>query len=268
MSKDKDLMKDLDALLADIQGKPAPKQEVRIRRPAPKPVESTEVTGVETKESEGGFTPPDPSLLDPNSRNHFRNKGRESLFDLEPNKLYFVEGLMSGVYETNRETNIRIAVKDVIVKPYRVDMRYDEIPVVAFATHINSIRKRQGLEYLDLSENKRNTFIGKLESYVTAKCPEVERRSFKLLRDSRVDLQLRNIEQRVRKLNSEWDSLPPEDKKVRANKTLSLARSLFSKSIEYVYVPYFTEKELQERCELAKRECAKHLKALSIRNNT
>ena len=266
----KDFEQDLDDLLGSITGKPKVKptpkpnfqkdyfEKKRQESPAPEETDDTF-----TKETEGGFRAPDPSLLDPESRNHWRNKGRESLFDLEVGGYYFVEGSISGVYDTNKPTNIRLAVEEVIIRPYRVDARYEDIPVVAIAGHINTIRKRQNLEFLDLSLGKRHIFIGKLESYTSVKDPTIERRSLKLMRDTDVGSQVREIEKRVRCVLTNWESVKPGELVTRLNKTISMANRLWNVSQEYYFVPHYSQTELEERSKEAIKVCRKLIKQVA-----
>ena len=187
-------------------------------------------------------------------RNHPSNEGRESLFDLQVDEHYFVEGTASGEYSTFKATNTRFALKEVIVKEYRTDLPYDQIPVVGFASHINTIRKRENLEYADLRDGVRSYWIGILESYESTSNPGVERRSFKLRRDVDVLMELRNIERRLVSINGTLDSLKPKEVITRLTKTQKMLERVENIKNNFQFIPWLSPDELERRLNQCKEE--------------
>ena len=117
---------------------------------------------------------------------HESNKGRESLFLLEEDKMYLCEGDYAASYPCNNPNTIRITLTNVLIKDYRTDITYEEIPVVGFATHVNFVRKKDNLQYLKLEEGKRFYFVCKKESYTSKHNPEVDRVALKCFVDVNV----------------------------------------------------------------------------------
>ena len=187
-------------------------------------------------------------------RNHPSNEGRESLFDLEVGKTYFVEGSGSGEYSTFKATNTRFALKEVLVKEYRDDISYDDIPIIAFASHINTIRRQQGLEYANLKDGARSHWIGILEEYESTSNPGIKRRSFKLKRDANILLELRNIERRLVSLNGCLDSLKPKEVITRLTKTQKMLERVENIRTTFQFVPWLSPKELQQRIQACLEE--------------
>ncbi len=186
-------------------------------------------------------------------RNLPLNEGRESLFDLELDALYLVEGSMSGEFTppSNKEHVSRYAIEKVLIKEYRTDRDYKDIPVVAFAQHLNFIRKQENLQYINTKDGARNTFIGRLYEYETK---GVKRRSFKMFRDSNLLKDIRLIEKRIRTLNSVLPSLPPEEVEVRCGVTRKMVGRLSDCLDNYIYVPWVSEEELLLRLKSAEGE--------------
>lgn len=183
-----------------------------------------------------------------------KDEGRESLWELDPEKIYIVEGINSGLYSTIKDTNQRFALANVVIKEYDTSIRYEELPAVAFADHINAIRKKDGLEYVNLTEGKESIWIGKPEDYESVREPGVVRRSMKLFRDVDVRDELRVVEKRIRAINSLYESIKPEEVIVRLNKTTKLIDRLIEVSREFMFVPWITKTELEDRINRCQRE--------------
>ena len=188
----------------------------------------------------------DPSI---DSRNHELNKGRELLFDLEVGKRYLIEATLVAKYDTHKDSNIRLTFEEVIVKPYTTDQRYEEIPMVAMATHLNTVRKKQGLEHVRLEEGQRHVWVGQLEVYSSSRYPGVERRSFKVMRDVGAHSEIKAIEKRIRNVWSLWESLKIEEIKLRQQKTRKMLSRMTNISTEFFFVPHITKAELDQRIE-------------------
>ena len=192
-----------------------------------------------------------------------RDKGRESLWQLDENKIYIVEGINSGLYSTINEDLQRFALANVVIREYDKSRRLEELPAVAFADHINAIRKSQGLEYANLTEGKHSIWIGRTEDYQSAREPGVMRRSMKLFRDVDVRYELRVVEKRIRAINSLYESIKPEEVIVRLNKTRKLIDRLVKVSKEFMWVPHINQQELDERISA----CQQKLSVIQGRSN-
>ena len=188
-------------------------------------------------------------MTNPTSINYYKNRGRETLWELKDDELYIVEGINSGTYECYREDLIRFALKDVVIRPYRTDIAFDNIPAVAFAQHINAIRKRDGLENVRMDEGVQTFWLGKKQTYNSINSPGVERVSMKLFRDIDVRRELREIERRIRTLASAWESVSLEEKNARIARTLKLVSRLREIVVSYQFIPWFSVPELKDRLE-------------------
>ena len=188
-------------------------------------------------------------MTDSASINHYKNRGRESLWELEDDALYIVEGINSGTYDCYRDDLIRCALKDVIIRPYRTDIAYDNIPCVAHAPHINAIRKREGLEHTKMKEGVTTYWLGKKQTYESINSPGIERVSMKLFRDIDVRRELREIERRIRTLATAWESVSIEERTTRLRKTLILISRLKEIVLTYQFIPWFSITELKDRLE-------------------
>ena len=138
------------------------------------------------------------------------NEGREELWDLDEDKLYLVEGTLAEQYESIKkgmEHTTRITLTEVIIKPYDLTEKYDDLPVIAAANHINTIRKKEGLAYLGKKKDKRVVFIGSPQDYTTLGANAgILRRTLKLYVDAAPADELRNSAKRLRNLLlRQWD---------------------------------------------------------------
>ena len=186
-------------------------------------------------------------------RNHPLNEGRESLFDLEDGELYLLEGTHSGVWTPpgDKEGVSRYSIENVLIKPYRTDLEYEHIPVVAYAGHLNFIRKDENLQYIDTKDGSRNTFIGRLYTYETK---GVKRKSFKVFRDANLLADVKLIEKRIRSLNNAIFTIPLEESLVRVGVTMKKIERLRDALTHYIYVPWTTQDDLAKRVDAAKEE--------------
>ena len=194
------------------------------------------------------------------SKGHWRNKGRESLWELNPNDLYIINAEFVEEKPCKNPNNTRLVFQNVIVYNYTTDTRLEELPAIAHAEHLSSIRKKEGLEHARLEPGKRGLFIGKLEEYQSYKAEGVERRSFKIFRDVNIAKELRVIEKRLSNIRSQWVFISPKERLDRTNKTLSLFDRLEKIHADYIYIPYLTSDELGQRIEQAKKDTLSLLK--------
>lgn len=172
------------------------------------------------------------------------NEGRESLFELDKEKTYLIEGNASGIYSTMKDDVSRYALSDVLIRTYDTTIQYAELPVVAFAQHINCIRKKDGMDYLDWTNGKRQYLVGKVEEYETK---GVLRRSMKFYRDANIIRELQVIEKRNRSLFNAWHSISDDERVVRMRKTLSLIERTATMIDTYYFVPWSPIGELRNR---------------------
>jgi hypothetical protein len=186
-----------------------------------------------------------------NPTQHPLNEGRESLFELEVGKLYIIEGDASGQFSTMKEHVSRYALSNVLVKEYNLETQYAQLPVVAFATHVNAIRKSQGMEHVDFTDGKRQYFIAQLVEYETK---GVERRAFRIFRDSKLHKEIYNIEKRIRGLSSTMLSRPSEEIQQRLNRNHILLEKLSVQVETYRFVPWVTKTNLLSRIERCQKE--------------
>jgi hypothetical protein len=186
-----------------------------------------------------------------NPTQHSLNEGRESLFSLEVGTLYIIEGDASGVFSTQQPHVSRYALANVLVKPYDLETQYAQLPVCAFATHVNAIRKSQGMEHVDFTDGKRNYFIGELVEYETK---GVQRRAFKIFRDSKLHKEIYNIEKRIRGLSSTMLSRERDEIVTRLKKNSQLLERLTSQVETYRFIPWCTKSNLTARIERCQKE--------------
>jgi hypothetical protein len=192
----------------------------------------------------------DPHLqIDPSidARNHPANEGRSSLFDLTPGDLFFVEGILVAEYETHKDSNIRLTFENVLVRPYRHDEEYEQLPVCAFSSHVNSVRKRDGLAHQKLKVGERSVMIGMLQQYTSRKWPGLERRSFKLFRDPMINKDLNEVENRIRRIDATLESIAESELPVRINKTEKMVRRVEDIVTSFKWIPHITESEVKQR---------------------
>lgn len=171
--------------------------------------------------------------------NYQGHEQRSTLWDLDPDKLYLVEGKPSGVYNTTKRGNTRFALKDVLVRDYDKNVVYDESPVVAFADHINVFRKSQGMSLVDLEGEGVIYFLGKQEIYTT-RDDVTERVSLKLFRDVDVRRALLDLYRRCRNLETQWVEIGKEERSkrlARTNKDIERLQGVLS---TYDYIPWMT----------------------------
>ena len=168
------------------------------------------------------------------------HKDRETLWSLNPDELYIVSGRPSGVYETNKQTNIRFALKDVIVRKLDKEVSVADSPAVAFADHINCFRKIEGMDYVDLETDKEIFFLGTREIYTT-RFDSTERVSLKLFRDVDVRRSLSELYRRTRNLETQWASLDPDTRSSRLGRTEKDLSRLESVIATYNYIPWLTQ---------------------------
>ena len=133
------------------------------------------------------------------TESHRLNEGRESLWTLDKEKLYLVEGDASGEFSTMKEGVSRYALANVLIRPYTTDIQYAEIPVVAYCDHLNCIRKQKNIEHLNWVNGRRHYFVGKVEEYETK---GVQRRSMKVFVDANLPREHKLIEKRIRSLST------------------------------------------------------------------
>ena len=189
-------------------------------------------------------------------QNHELNQGRESLWELELDTLYLVEGNASGVFSTMKDNVSRYALSEVLIKPYDVSKQYAELPVVAWCQHTNCIRKDDNMEYSQWDNGRRQYLIGKVEEYTTK---GVERRSIKVFRDSNLPKELQTIEKRIRSLNNAWTSITDDEKHIRMRKTLSLIERASTMVETYMFVPFVPKPVLLARVQ----KCQVEMKRLA-----
>ena len=171
---------------------------------------------------------------------------RESLWLLNPDEIYIVSGKPSGVYNTNKETNIRFALKDVIVRTLDKDVPLSESPAVAFADHINVFRKIEGMDYINFDDDDKEIhFLGKRVTYTTRFDP-TERVSMKLFRDVDVSRSLTDIYRRTRNLETQWAGLIPTTRKERLGRTEKDLARLENIIDTYNYIPWLSLPALSE----------------------
>ena len=185
------------------------------------------------------------------SLGHQSNKGRESLFLLDPKKLYLVEGTFECFYETSNPNNCRFTLTQCFIKEYDITKRYEELPVVAHCDHLNCIRKTANLQFLKLEKGLRTYWVGKVEQYSSKYNPDIDRLSMKLFVDTRVQHEIETIEKRIRNLNSAWMFISDEERTTRVERTLKLISRMKKVSREFVFVPWVTQAELDARLTLA-----------------
>jgi len=182
---------------------------------------------------------------------HFSNKGRESLFLLEKEQLYIVEGTFECFYETRNPNNVRFTLTDCFIKKYDTSKTYEELPVIGFAEHINCVRKKQNLEYMNLEKGKRTFWVGKREDYTSKYNPEIDRVSMKLFVDTNVLKEISTIEKRIRTLRSQWAFVTPKEIEARIRRTREMIARLLTVGQDYIYVPWISQSEFLLRLRLA-----------------
>jgi hypothetical protein len=192
------------------------------------------------------------------------NEGRESLFELDKEKTYLIEGNASGIYSTMKDDVSRYALSDVLIRTYDTTIQYAELPVVAFAQHINCIRKNEGMDYLDWAPGRRQYLVGKVEEYETK---GVLRRSMKFYRDANICRELQVIEKRNRSLYNAWFSITDEERVVRMTKTLSLIERTAKMIETYYFVPWSPISELRNRLSKCK-ESVQQIGSLIVTNTS
>jgi hypothetical protein len=180
-------------------------------------------------------------------KNYTQNQGRETLFNLDEDLLYIVEGEYVEQHQTSKDHVVRLTLQNVLVREYDTNKHTEDCSVVAFADHLHTIRKRDGLENLKLTPGKRYTFVGKTNDYTTAKNPGVLRRTMKLFRDVRIDRELSKVRARLRNNITLLDALSPEVLSQQLNKTEKLALRVrdFVRE-DKLFVPHLTKEEIKE----------------------
>ena len=180
----------------------------------------------------------------PNARYEI-NEGREELWDLDEEQLYLVEGTLAAQYDSIKkgmEHTTRITLTDVFIKPYDLTQRYDDLPVIAAAEHINTIRKKEGLAYLGKKKDQRVVFIGQPQEYTTLGANAgILRRTVKIFNDGNPGDELRNAAKRIRNLILRFD----EHDKESATKHLSITRKSLDRAQriihEFKFIPFETQ---------------------------
>ena len=176
--------------------------------------------------------------------NNSLNEGRESLWELELDRFYLVEGNASGIFSTMKSGVSRYALSEVLIKPYDVTIQYAQLPVIAFAQHLNCIRKDDGMEMTDWTDGKRQYLVGKVEEYETKGVP---RRSMKFFRDANISIELRKIEKRIRGLCRDWRSINEEEQTSRMRGCLKMLERVATMIETYTYVPWQPQPVLRIR---------------------
>jgi hypothetical protein len=215
-------MDDLDKLLKEVK---EPKREVQVYRPSYNP------------------------------KDHYKNSGREGLWELPTNEYFIIEGINSGTYELNREHIIRFALKDVKVWKWQKDKRFSTIEgknqseLVTEVPHINSIKRKAGLEYECLKEGVKTFWLGKREDYQSAAAPGVDRVSMKLLRDADILQMLVDIQKRMINYFGAECFITTEERQQRLNKTQQLVERVKSirEDENYLFIPWLTLDEIDLR---------------------
>jgi len=186
----------------------------------------------------------DPTI---DARNHPVNKGRELLFDLEVNDLYLIEAVLAKEWATFKDTNVRLTFEDVLIREYRTDRPFSQLPVISFCKHFNSIRKKDGLEYSNFKEGETCFFIGKLLQYTSIKAPGTERRTIKLFRDPNLPKSIEDCESRIRRINSTLESIPVSDIPVRVNKTEKMIQRCEDILKDFLHIPWISDQDARTR---------------------
>ena len=183
------------------------------------------------------------------------NDGREDLLELDEDKLYLVEGTFCGFSSTNRDHVSRLTLSQVFIRPYDTSNRVSDLPVIAVADHLNSIRKNSGLEHSNLREGSRCWFIGQPYSYTSVRNPGILRHSLKLFRGIEFNKELTKVEKRLRNCVSSWGSTDPNTVEQHLQGTLKLIERLVSHLTEDKhFIPWITKEEATERTVAAMNE--------------
>ena len=202
-----------------------------------------------------------------------RHKNRESLWSLDQDTLYIVEGVpskgkkydgtISAVYETRNDREIRFAIKDVLVRRYDKNVALDASPVVAIADHLNCIRPKRNTERMRLDGDERLFFIGKPKVYYTEKMPDGAI-TMNLYADINIAERVIDLHKRIRLLNTEWNTTNPREVPIRVNKTQKLIEDLERYIADYFYVPWYDLKQTKEHLSVIKRNYAKQTRRLEL----
>lgn len=135
---------------------------------------------------------------------------------------------------------------------YDTSVRYEDLPVIARADHLFFTRKSAGLEHANLAAGKRQTWIGKIEKY---DWHDVDRRTFKVFRDTDILKEINNIERRLRNVRGAWAFIQSEEQSSRVRKTMQLISRMTNVSNEFMFIPHISKQELDKRLADARMVC-------------
>lgn len=214
------MTKELDELLASVQGKPQrpPVREFR-----------------------------------PDAKEHWANRTRESLWELKDGVKYIVVGTNSGTYDTFRSHVIRFALADLKVyeldatKRFSLNPELNECQQVAEAGHINCIRKKDGLQYQNMEEGATSVWLGEKQFYQSIKAEGVDRVTMKVFRDANILSEVENIQRRIINIHNQASFISKEERIQRLQTTEKNMTRLFDIYTRYEYIPWLSSEELKER---------------------
>jgi len=192
------------------------------------------------------------------AKNHWQNKARKELFELSLDDLYVVSGTYGGNRDFRYKEDVgQYLLQNVEVRPYDTSTRYEDLPVLATCEYLQCIRKKQGMEHYKLTEGNTYHFIGKLYSY-ERNIEGLERRSFKIFRDSGVGKELGKCEKRIRNLEVSWMSINNEERLVRISVTQRIVERVQTILEDWMFLAFKTKKEYETQL----MECEKELERL------
>lgn len=196
-----------------------------------------------------------------NPEEHYRNKGRADLFDLELGAMFIVSATIQSSRMSRREDRTLFTLIDVEVREFRQDIAFDDLPIIARADHVHSSTPTRNLVHLKLDKHPRQVFLGKLINYQTTKISRsltvseedaLERRTFELARDIRVNGTLKDLEARFRRFLSRMEAISPEEREAWVGASIKKIDRFESEALNYVYVPWISKPELLKRIQRLK----------------
>ena len=84
---------------------------------------------------------------------------RDLIYSLNTRDLYICEATIAKCYEMRNKDIVRITLTDVVMRTYDTSVPFAELPALGLIQEVNAVRKRQGLEYQNLTEGTRQVFI-------------------------------------------------------------------------------------------------------------
>ena len=187
----------------------------------------------------------------------YRHKGRESLWELSTDEKYVLRarpslglkssGKLSAVYDTENDSVVRFALKDIEVFPYDKNVVFDETQTpIAVADHVNIFRRPEGIEYLDLDNPDADIYLLATPYHYT-KPGHGEAVSLKVYADVNVRREWQKLYAQLRILNSEWVAIPDKEEVVKRVDKASRHLERLDKILDtFEFIPWLSRDDLMQ----------------------